>query len=163
MKTTRTKAALRAAAVVTAVLAMQSAIPAGASAHGSQMPGHRVGSIGCVSGGRMTVRPPGPIYSWNQTTFRNAEQVNWSPDLYRWNGARWVLYNGSRPWYTAVVSSYGLYQSMTWPAWQAPSHNGVLFVPYDGLGPGTYIIKNYIHWLKPNVKHVEWSSTCRFY
>jgi hypothetical protein len=136
--------------------------PAAASAHGTAVPAHELGAVSCVNGGRLEIRPPRVMRPYQHTSFRNPERVAWSPDLYKWNGARWVLVDGTRPWYYAWTSSYGYYQGQFQAAWSSNAGAQLMFVPFTNLTAGHYAVKNYLWWGKTGAKHVEWSRTCRF-
>ena len=122
----------------------------------SGVPYHEIGAWGHDSNGLKT-NPPrsmGPSY---QRNCRNGELVKWSPDLYRWNGSQWVLYNGQAPWYQAVTSSYG-YCGFAQGTWLAPNMSGLGFHRFGTLPIGHYAIKNYMYWPNLGRTHADWSQ-----
>ena len=159
--TTSFRTSLKAALALLVAAAAACIATASASAHGS-VPYHELGQVSC-SQGLVRVNPPRIMRSWHhRPDFRNPELVHWSPDLYVYTAAGWRLVDGSRPWYRAfTTSSIGFYQQPYVGAWQdTRTNNGVMFVPYSGLGSGHYRIKNFLHWSSTGVKHVEWSGYC---
>jgi len=132
-----------------------------AAADGTGFPAHQIGSVEC-SQSTVKVWTPRQMVSTYHTNFLNPEQVQWSPDLWRWNGSTWVLYDGSRPWYRAFTSSYGYFQTAyVASAWQAvPTNAPVAFVPFYNLPAGYYAIKNYMKWDWTYGTHAEFSGYC---
>ena len=81
------------------------------------------------------------------STTGQLQMVYWSPDLYRWNGSRWALYDGSRPWYYGVANRNGVqYNSFMYGSWFTPQNNSLQFVPFAGLPRGYYKIADYYRW-----------------
>ena len=122
----------------------------------SGIPYHEVGQWGYDSYG-LKSNPPrsmGPSY---QRNCRNGELVKWSPDLYRWNGSAWVLYNGSAPWYQAVTSSYG-YCNFQFSSWITMGGSPVQFHRFGALPVGYYAIKHYMQWPSLGRTHADWSD-----
>ena len=133
--------------------------PAPAAADGVGLPAHAIGYVECGQS-YVTTRHPQQMLSWSATDFRNPEMIHWSPDLYRWNGTSWQLYDGTRPWYRAFTSSYGFYQN-PYGTWQSEVTNaGITFVPFYNLPSGYYAIKNFMKWDSVNYTHAEFSSYC---
>jgi hypothetical protein len=132
-----------------------------AAADGTGFPGHQIGAVECGPGYVKTLHPRSMVPT-SPTDFRNPEEVQWSPDLWRWNGASWVLHDGSRPWYRAYTSSTGYFQtSYTASAWQAiPTNAPLLHVAYSYLPPGYYAIRNYLWWGWLGRTHSEFSAYC---
>jgi hypothetical protein len=132
-----------------------------AAADGVGLPAHAIGKTECGQGYVKTWHPRQMLSSF-ATTFRNPELVRWSPDLHRWNGTSWQLYDGSRPWYRAFTSSHGYFQSQfTATAWQSEATNApISFVPFYNLPRGYYAIKNYMRWDRLSGTHAEWSAYC---
>jgi hypothetical protein len=126
----------------------------------NNVPRHQIGQW-FYDGYGLGVNPPRSMRPFNNVNCRNGELVKWSPDLYRWNGRRWVLYNGSAPWYYAVTSIYGYCQVYYSMAWNSPSGMGVYFHRFGPLPRGWYAIKNYMYWPKLNRNHAHWSDTFR--
>ena len=85
------------------------------------------------------------------------ETVQWSPDLYRWNGSAWYLYDGSRPWYYAVSNATGtMYNGLLYGTWFSPQNRVLLQAVYDNLPAGHYAVKDYFRWQNGAVRSV-WS------
>jgi hypothetical protein len=123
-------------------------------------PLHGSGGAHVYSGGNIFARVPVNMVSW----YGGLESVRWSPDLYRWNGSQWVLYDGSKPWYQASVNRYGLLTGSGQtgsPIWQNTSTRK--WVPNDGgpsfynLPRGYYMVAEHYWWMKPNVAHSQWA------
>jgi len=75
------------------------------------------------------------------------EYVYWSPDLYRWNGTSWYLYDGSKPWYWAWANSNGVVYRPDQPGtWFAPNNIGIQYAPYNNLPAGSYKVVDYYRW-----------------
>jgi hypothetical protein len=136
-----------------------------ARAHGSNLPAHEVGAVQCRAGGQMAVYPPRLMRSWYSVNFRNAEKVQWSPTIYRWQGQSrgWRVYDDSPPWYYAFTSSYGYYQAPYGTAWQQPNGRGFIFHNQSGLPRGIYAVRNYMYWDRTRTNHSAWGGMCTFY
>lgn len=146
--------------VLPTALLLAAVAPLTAAAHGSTFPPHALGSMDCGPG-YVKTWPPRQMLSSFQTNFRNPEMVQWSPDLYRWNGSSWQLFDGTRPWYRAFTSSYGYYSAPFSGAWQAVTTNAsMMFVPYYNLPRGYYAIKNFMRWDRVSGTHAEFSPYC---
>jgi hypothetical protein len=133
-------------------------LPASASAHGSSMPGHRIGRVLC-SYGTVRVYTPPYVRSWFDRTFYNPAIVEWSPDLYKWRKRRgrygWRLYNGQAPWYSSIAARTGL-----WGSWKHPNGTAIIFVKYRSLTRGYYKVRNYFWWDEVGVRHRQASRWC---
>ncbi|MGH2837001.1 MAG: hypothetical protein ACRDJY_01480 [Thermoleophilaceae bacterium] len=136
-----------------------------AGAHGAGIGIHQIGTIACRDGGRLEIDPPRQMLSWYSTNFRNAEFVQWSPDIYRWNARRerWRRFYSS-PWYWATSSSYGYFQAPYENSpWHHPTTNAnIIYVLHTIYRRGYYRIKNYLYWASAGYTHAQWSGWCRF-
>lgn len=145
--------------VLPLVIAIAAVAPSTAAADGSAYPAHQLGSTECGTG-YVKVWTPRQMLSSFPTNFRNPEMVTWSPDLHRWNGSSWQLFDGTRPWYRAFTSSYGYYQNPL-GTWQNVNTNmGTMFVPYFNLPRGYYAIKNFMRWGNVAGTHAQFSPYC---
>jgi hypothetical protein len=153
------------AAIALVAVAMPLMSSSTASAHGTNLPAHDVGAVQCRAGGQMAVYPPRVMRSWYDVNFRNAEKVQWSPSIYRWNSqsGSWRLYDDSPPWYYAITSSYGYYQAPYDTAWHQPNGRGFLWHNQTGLPRGIYAVKNYMYWNSTGTHHSAWGGMCTFY
>lgn len=141
------------------VVAVIAASPA--AADGSGWPSHQIGSADCGRNS-VTTRAPRVMLSSYPTNYVNPETVEWSPDLWYWNGLRWALYDGSKPWYRAFTSSYGFFQTAYTAAWNEVRTNAPLgFVTYNQLPSGYYAIKNYMRWASIATTHAEFAMYCK--
>jgi hypothetical protein len=95
----------------------------------------------CTTSHTVRVYPPTGVNSTNG----GLETVYWSPDLYRWNGTAWVLYNGSQPWYWAVANTGGLTRDVSGYVWHAPNNFGQTVVVYNNLPAGYYAVRSYLY------------------
>lgn len=138
------------------------AYPASASAHGTGVPAHQIGTVACGQG-LVQAYPPRQMTSYFAVDFRNAERVRWVPQLFRWNGQTWDYWAGATYYrYTAFTSIYGYYQ---YPGgvWldEATQNRGLSFVPFTGLPSGYYAIKNWMRWDAAGLDHAEFSTYCQ--
>jgi hypothetical protein len=149
------------AALALAVLAVAlTASPA--AADGTAVPYHEIGAVECGQG-FVRARPPRIMRPTYATDFRNAEEVYWAPELYRFNFATntWDYVTWPGRWYRAYTSSYGYYQDPLLGGWTDMRTNAsnVMFFPFYGLAPGYYAVKNYMHWSRLGATHEMWSQT----
>ncbi len=158
------KAILTAFAVVALAAALLAATlaPQPAEAHGTGIPYHQSGGASCWYGsnGYLNVQSkvPAQMRSW----YGGMENVRWSPDLYRWNGTSWQLYDQSKPWMQAAANGNGLVRQQDGTYWT----NLQTGFPYlQGNGPvfsnlprGSYAVKEYYYWLSSGHKHTQWST-----
>ncbi len=143
---------------IAALIGMSGAAPERAEASPGNVPYHEIGPWR-YDGYGLAAYPARVMRPYQNVTCRVGELVKWSPDLYRWNGTSWVLYDGRAPWYQAVTSIYGYCQPTTFAAaWSAPNGMSVLFHRFGALPPGYYAIKNYMYWASPNRSHADWSD-----
>jgi hypothetical protein len=144
---------------VAAVMSLCALAPA-ASARRVPVPYHELGPIECLDGGIMRAYPPRLM----RPAVGGNEQVEWSPDLYKWNRKRrsWRRFDGSRPWYVAITGPYGYYQASYDQAWHTPGGMGMLFVPFSGLRPGRYAVKNFMYWNRTGAKRAKFGPVCAF-
>lgn len=73
--------------------------------------------------------------------------------------------NRSKPWYQAFTSIYGFYQSGSagLGGWTHGADQ-VQFVPFTGLGAGTYRIKHWLRWDQlDGTYYVNGQARCRYY
>jgi hypothetical protein len=145
------------------VLVLSTAQPAQAAAT------YRTNGFGCGSWGagrQVNAYPP-------QMTSVNGglEYVYWSPDLYQWNGAAWILVNDTRPWYWAVANSNGVVdQPLQGGRWFWPNGARVDTATYNYLPAGSYAVLDYYRWSNGATRAV-WSyfkgtgggGSCTFY
>lgn len=100
------------------------------------------GGFGCDTQMRRVLAFPPQMTS----TAGQAQVVYFSPDLYRWNGSSWRLYDGSRPWYWGVANGYGVqYNANLHGNWFVQT-NALRFVPFAGLPSGYYRVADYYRW-----------------
>jgi hypothetical protein len=145
-------------ALAATLLAVALASPGTARAHGTGLPYHEIGAVSCFKG-QVNAYPPRVMRSVYDVNFLNAETVHWTPELHAWNGSAWVRV-ATRAWYRAFTSSYGYYQN-PYGTWQhAQTNVGIGYVPFGGLAPGYYAIKNFLYWNRTAQWHEEWSSYC---
>ena len=90
------------------------------------------------------------------------EKVYWSPDLYRWNVSTqtWQLYDGTKPWYRAVVYGDGTihYDTAAGASWfNNETNQGIKYVPFNNLPSGSYKVLNYYQWAD-GTKARGWSN-----
>ncbi len=143
---------------IASLVGMPGAGPESAEATTANVPYHEIGQW-LYDGYGLGARPPRVMRPYQNVNCRVGELVKWSPDLYRWNGTSWVLYDGRAPWYQAVTSIYGYCQPTTYAAaWTAPSGMSVMFHRFGGLPTGYYAIKNYMYWASLNRTHADWSN-----
>jgi hypothetical protein len=133
--------------------------PAGAAGHGARVPYHEVGLTHCLNGGLLRAFPPRVMRPTSRfiITARNPELVRWSPNLYRWKGGSWRLYDSSKPWYFATTMSYGYVQIGFDFAWKASNYAGIVSSQFTGLRPGRYRVRNYMYWARTGANHAQWS------
>jgi hypothetical protein len=75
-----------------------------------------------------------------------AESVWWSPDLFRWNGSSWQLWDGTKPWYQALADRNGvIWQQNRYTDWFY-GRISVWGVPFEKLPAGWYAVKEYFRW-----------------
>jgi hypothetical protein len=75
------------------------------------------------------------------------EKVEWSPDLYRWNGTSWYLYDSSKPWYYAFATGNGLvYQQLRYGTWFQPNETPLNFAIFRPLHSGYYAVVDHYRW-----------------
>jgi hypothetical protein len=125
------------------VLVLSSAQPAQAATLG----GAWSNGFSCVvgSGGRQVNAYPPQMTSVSG----GLERVEWSPDLYRWNGTAWVLYDGTKPWYYAYATGNGtVYQQLLYGTWFAPNGTALIFASYGYLPAGYYMVAEYYRWYR---------------
>lgn len=139
-----------AATLLFAAIAMTGPAAAGAAT----TPSFRTGAVS-VSGSTVTVKPPSYMAATRSVTCSNlGENVDWSPDLQRWNGSGWVNYNTSAPFYDAFTSSSGLCplpSTMGGGYWYyAGSNLSVAFKRFGNLPAGYYRIRNWLRWPATN-------------
>jgi hypothetical protein len=146
-----------------AAFAALTAVPSSASAHGDYFPYHDLGPTYCVDG-RMEVYGPRDVRSSQDTDWRNPEQVQWSPDLYRYNRRqrRWRrVYEGA--WFYGFAHSYGLtrdpYHGSHWYYQDARPLN---FLPITIKRHGRYRIKHFIYWPWMDETHRQNGRECRY-
>jgi hypothetical protein len=135
-----------------------------ALAHGSDVPHHKMRGVECVALGfinQLLLRafPPQAMFSWYNVDFREVEQVQWRPVLYRLDEQtnQWIPQKeGARV--TAFTSRYGFQQ----PGWRSDSTGGQLqFFPFY-VAPGIYTVLHQIYWNASGVSHHEWApNSCR--
>lgn len=155
--------ALTVPALSCTLLVVSSAQPAHAATLGSAW----AGTFSCpvTSWGRqVNVYPP------QMTSISGGlEYVYWSPDLYRWNGSTWALYDNSQPWYYAFANGNGtVYQQLLYSTWFKTSSNAaIVSVNFGPLYPGSYAVFNTYRWSN-GASAGTWSnfsgggSYCRF-
>ena len=75
------------------------------------------------------------------------QMVYYSPDLYRWNGRRWALYDGTRGWNHVVATTWGLrWNAQRLSHWFTPQNHGLQFVVYNNLPRGSYKVADHYRW-----------------
>jgi hypothetical protein len=138
-----------------------------AAAQPQASPYFELGQLACLDGGVLRSYPPRIMRSTRPTNFRDPEEVRWKPYLYRYNPAsgKWRLIQ-TRSWYRAYTSSNGFFQdAFGGNGWTsiAAYQGQVLFVPFTGLGPGRYKIKNFLYWGWQDRTYYSWSGgACTF-
>jgi hypothetical protein len=146
--------ALTVLALSGSLLVLSSTQPAQAATLGQAW----AGSFNCLIGSwgrQVNVYPP------QMTSISGGlEAVYWSPDLYRWNGSNWVLYDGSKPWFYAFANSNGtVYQSLLYSTWFTKGSNAaIISVNFGPLHPGYYRVFNYYSWSN-GASASSWSNT----
>lgn len=136
--------------------------PGAAKAHGTAVPYHETGPIGCGAGA-VNAYPPRVMRSWQYLPdYRKVERVHWSPDLYKYTTAGWQLVDASKPWFRAFTTSIGYYQAPFAGVWTNTQTNSgqVVFVPYRYLSPGYYAVKNHMYWDYPGLNHAQFGHYC---
>jgi hypothetical protein len=144
------------------VLGLGAIAPQGASAHPGNVPNHAVGNWFYDNYG-LGVYPPRYMRPYRNVTCWSGELVKWSPDLYRWNGSNWYLYDGSTPWYQAVTSTSGYCPFAYGAVWLAPNGSSIIFRRFYKLPAGYYAIKHYMYWRSLDRTHAEWSTVFQVY
>ena len=147
------------------LLALPALAPERAEAHGTYVPYHQIGNWFYDNYG-LGVYPPRIMRPSKAVSCYDAQEVRWSPDLYRWNGSSWVLYNRSAPWYAALTSSggYCYMQAFYGYWWNTVTYRTLLFHRFGSLPRGYYYaIKNYMYWRSLGRTHVQWSDVFRTY
>jgi hypothetical protein len=130
------------AALACTLLVLPSAAPAQAATLGLAS-SHGFDCVILSGAGRQVRAYPPTMTSISGYT----ETVYWSPDLYRWNGSSWVLYDGSMPWLNASADANGThYQSGRYGTWFWPNGNPINFAAYNYLPAGSYAVKEYFMW-----------------
>jgi hypothetical protein len=162
MRRHRLVGAVVALALGCTVLVLSSAQPAQAATLGTAWSS----GFGCVAGGQLHAYPP------QMTSISGGlEKVEWSPDLYRWNGTAWALYNNSKPWYYAGATSNGtVYQQYRFGTWFQPNETPLNIAIFGNLPAGYYAVKDYYRWSN-GATSSAWSyfrgagggSSCVFY
>jgi hypothetical protein len=154
------------------LLALPALAPERAEAHGTYVPAHQLGRSYYDNYGLHTYWPRYMMPYYNVSCTRGGERVYWSPDLYRWNGYQWVLYNGSAPWYRAITASNS---GPILPSQYCPLAYGAIWIdpngysispfgyPFRQLPVGYYAIKNYMYWGSIGRDHNQWSDVFRLY
>jgi hypothetical protein len=156
--------AVMALALGCTVLVLSSAQPAQAAAT------YRSNGFGCGNWGagrQVNAYPP------QMTSVSGGlEKVYWSPDLYRWNGAAWVLYDSSKPWYWAVANGNGVVnqQYLQGGTWFQPNNFAIIYATYNYLPAGSYAVVDHYQWSNGATRDV-WSYfrgtgggySCTFY
>jgi hypothetical protein len=144
------------------LLGIPALAPDRAQAHPGNVPGHAIGNWFYDSYG-LGVYPPRYMRSYRNVTCWNGELVKWSPDLYRWNGRSWVLYDGTAPWYQAVTSNSGYCPFAYGAVWLAPNGGAITFRRIGKLPIGYYAVLHYMYWATLGRTHTEWSNVFQLY
>jgi hypothetical protein len=132
-------------------------------ARAAAVPSFQLGQTQCVAGGQLKVFPPRSMSPVERVDYRNAERVQWSPDLQVWNGRGWANFDTRRPFYTAFTTSYGYFQTTYGAVWQSPQNMQVMWVPFTALPAGTYRVRNRLYWAKlGRTYYADSGQTCRF-
>ena len=93
-------------------------------------------------GRRVLAYPPNLTASGSEL-----QMVYYSPDLYRWNGRRWALYDGTRGWNHAVATTWGVrWNAQRLSYWFTPQNHGLQFVVYNNLPRGKYKVVDHYRW-----------------
>ena len=158
MSTTHHHARRRVVCLVASLLSALALTAPAASAHDG-WPAHQMGALQC-SPGMVVIKTPYRIASYYDVNHANSELVEWSPDLYRWNGSAWALWDGSAPWYQALTT-LRLGYTLRWPGPWQPQNSAVAVAgkSYLGLPPGHYTIRHYVKWPQTygaQVAHAHW-------
>jgi hypothetical protein len=154
--------------VVVAVAAtLAPATPALAHTTGDGVPSHNTRVASCLAGGNIQARPPQNMVSW----YGNMENVYWTPQLFKQNSSGGWDHVASASWLHANANRYRLYNSVSSATWLTPNNagadNGLWF---QGLGRGTYAVKQWYYWQSAGRFHEEWQPigtssyyTCSLY
>jgi hypothetical protein len=135
-------ASLIMAALACTLLVLPSAAPAQAATLGTAYP-RGFDCVVLAGAGRQVRAYPPTMTSITGYT----ETVYWSPDLYRWNGSSWALYDNSKPWFNASADLNGThYQWTRGSTWFWPNGNPVNYAAYNNLPAGSYAVKDYYMW-----------------
>jgi hypothetical protein len=103
------------------------------------------GPVACNSGARtVTAYPNNLLTSW----YGGRETVYFSPDLYKWNGSSWAIYDPTAPWLQAVANGNGV---LPWHLggtyyWVDSRTNQILEHWTFSVAPGSYKVVDYYNW-----------------
>jgi hypothetical protein len=83
------------------------------------------------------------VYFPQLYTSSGTETVYYSPDLWKYTSSGWVVWDTSKPWYSATVGPNGIYSinGYQWFLGQTPYR----FIPFSNLSPGYYMVKGYFY------------------
>jgi len=107
-----------------------------------------------INGRNVTAKAP------NMTSVTGAlENVWWRPDLYRWNGYNFVLYNSSKPWATAAANGSGtVYSAVAGSSWLIPPGAPITGMSWLHLPSGYYRVLDHYYWQRDGSQTSAWPT-----